>query len=202
MKYPHWFGGAVLGLLLLVPAAGAQENPRFEVGPVFSFLHQGQANTQNQFELGARFSYNFSRHVAADGELVASPYATSVSTIFEGGHIIEGFAGVKVGWRWRKWGTYGKLRPGFLSYSGAIRSVSLSSGQLVINRQFLIAPAFDVGGVVEFYLSRRILLRYDTGDTIIRYGSRTFSSEIGSPITERGFMRNALQFSTGLSFRF
>ena len=30
--------------------------------------------------------------------------------------------------------------------------------------------SMDVGGVVEFYPSRRIVTRLDIGDTIIRYG--------------------------------
>src|SRR5204862_1068787 len=32
-------------------------------------------------------------------------------------------------------------------------------------------PSFNFGGVLEFYLSRRVLFRYDFGDTIIHYNT-------------------------------
>jgi hypothetical protein len=70
--------------------------------------------------------------------------------------------------------------------------------------------AFDVGGVVEFYPSKRIVTRFDVGDTIIRYGDTTVTSIQGPidgpftlvPITIGGETRHNFQFSAGVGFRF
>ena len=62
----------------------------------------------------------------------------------------------------------------------------------------------DVGGVVEFYPSSRIVTRFDFGDTIIRYGEYRRESFVASvpflsrpPETKHNF-----QFSAGVGFRF
>ena len=64
----------------------------------------------------------------------------------------------------------------------------------------------DVGGVVEFYPSRRVVTRFDVGDTIIRYG--IYREPVGVVCTsvcpppdvfERpAETRHNLQFSAGL----
>lgn len=191
--------GCVLLLSLLnAPAVPGQERPpRFDAGPVFSFLHQTNAETPNQFDLGGRFSYNLSPHIALEAEYLVSPFRPSASGISEGGRISQGFLGAKAGWRRQKWGVYGKLRPGFVAYSNTINGITLPSS---LRTSWLMQPAFDVGGVAEFYLSRRILFRYDAGDTIIFYRRRTLTAH--PPLAIAGFTRHAFQFSTGLSFRF
>ena len=69
----------------------------------------------------------------------------------------------------------------------------------------------DVGGVVEFYPSRRIVTRFDVGDTIIRYGiyreAAGFVCALSGPCTTHLFERPAetrhnLQFSAGIGIRF
>lgn len=56
----------------------------------------------------------------------------------------------------------------------------------------------------EVYLSRRWLLRFDGGDTIIRYGERGINSFTTSPpiIIAPPETSHNFQFSTGASFRF
>jgi hypothetical protein len=202
MKWLSWIATGVLGLLA-VPASKGQENlPRFEAGPVFSFLHQPNMQTVNQFEVGGRFSYNLFSHVGVDAEYVISPFRSAQAGFFEGGRINQGFLGLKAGRRWEKWGISGKFRPGVVAYSNTIRSLSFSAPSFRLRAGWLMEPALDAGGVVEFYLSRRILLRYDTGDTIILYRSQSVTNSTSSKITLHGFTRNAFQFSTGFSFRF
>lgn len=202
MKWRSWIASGVLSLLS-VSAAGAGKNPpRFEAGPVFSFLHQPKMQTTNQLEVGGRFSYNLFAHIGVEAEYVISPFRPSAAGFFEGGRINQGFLGAKAGWRWQKWGVYGKFRPGFVAYTSAIRSFSFSPPSFNLRTGWLMEPALDAGGVVEFYLSRRMLLRYDAGDTIILYESQTLTNPTSLTITLRGFTRHAFQFNTGLSFRF
>ena len=40
----------------------------------------------------------------------------------------------------------------------------------------------DVGGVVEFYPSKRIVTRFDAGDTIIHFGRRNMNTIVFDPV--------------------
>jgi hypothetical protein len=187
-----------LCLLLLSPLGRAQELPaRFEAGPLFTYLRvpfSPPINEQNQVAIGGRLSWNFSRHFGLDGEIDASPVRTpNLTTSYQGGYLLQSFFGIKAGKRWDRFGMFGKFRPGLNSYSRVITGISPSSFQFGRRTD----PAFDVGVITEFYVSRRILLRYDFGDTIIHYNS----GSVGA-IPVQGATRNNLQFSTSLAFRF
>jgi hypothetical protein len=60
----------------------------------------------------------------------------------------------------------------------------------------------DIGGVLEFYPSSRIVTRFDAGDTMIRFGSVALpfgftELNVTPPETIHNF-----QFSAGVGFRF
>jgi hypothetical protein len=188
-----------LCLLLLAPLGRAQELPgRFEAGPVFTYLRvpfSPPINDQNQVAIGGRLSWNFSRHFGLDGEFDASPVRTAnLTTAYQGGYLLQSFFGIKAGKRWDRFGMFGKFRPGLNSYSRVITGFSQSSFFQFGERT---DPAFDVGAITEFYVSRRILLRYDFGDTIIHYNSKSIGG-----VSAAGATRNNFQFSTSLAFRF
>jgi hypothetical protein len=69
----------------------------------------------------------------------------------------------------------------------------------------------DVGGVLEFYPTKRIITRLDFGSTIIHYGPRTINFPAFNPITGEftsqqstipAQNRGTLQFMAGVGFRF
>ncbi|HEY1403911.1 MAG TPA: hypothetical protein VGB05_07290, partial [Pyrinomonadaceae bacterium] len=64
----------------------------------------------------------------------------------------------------------------------------------------------DVGAVLEFYPTRRIVTRFDAGDTIIRYGDTTGTFFTGAGTTGQfpipGDVKHNFQFSAGIGFRF
>ena len=70
----------------------------------------------------------------------------------------------------------------------------------------------DVGGVVEYYPTKRIITRLDFGSTIIHYGPRTINFPAFDPITgelhfaainhTRAESAARLQFMAGVGFRF
>jgi hypothetical protein len=184
------------------PIARPQEKPiRFEIGPLFTYLRVPDSipiNAQNQAEIGGRFSWNFSRLVALDTELEGSPFrTTNLTTSYQGGYLLQSFVGIKAGKRWGKFGIFGKFRPGLTSYSGVIKQ--FQSGTLGFGRR--TDPAFDLGGIAEFYVLRRILLRYDFGDTIIHYNSSTITIS-GQSIAAPSELRNNFKFLTAIAFRF
>ena len=71
--------------------------------------------------------------------------------------------------------------------------------------------AMDVGGVVEFYPTKRVITRLDIGSTIIHYGPRTINFPSFDPLTgnftsQRSTVpaqnRGTLQVIAGVGFRF
>jgi hypothetical protein len=209
-------------------ASAQQHPPRFELGVVFGAVHiaggpaarAGELSsygggvlvelplqrilTRSQLAVGPLFSYNLTPHWALEAEYLVSPWTSINPTNFEGGRYSQFFSGVKGGWRWRKFGLFGKLRPGFVSYSDAIRRVSFPTTGLPIRFGFgrLTEPALDAGGVVEIYVSRRFLLRYDIGDTIVRYGSQSFPNPAGTTTTSPAFTQNNFEVTMGVALRF
>jgi hypothetical protein len=180
---------------------------------------------------GARFTYNVTNHIALDAEGNFFPgrplnkFGGFTTGGVPAGHIYQGQFGVKAGKRFKKVGVFIKVRPGFVGFTQASQFTGFSlktffdpsHGTMVQleNAEFKIAnvtcPSLDVGGVVEFYPSRRIVTRLDVGDTIIRYG--TYREELGvvcplcCPCPTRLFERPAetrhnLQFSAGVGIRF
>jgi hypothetical protein len=185
---------------------------------------------------GARFTYNVTNHIAleAEGNFFPGRNFHSEGSFFTrlnddsgvpGGHIYQGQFGVKAGKRFKKIGLFLKLRPGFVTFTRVSQFTGLrlktffhpSQGREVQleNAEFRIGKATylstDVGGVVEFYPSRRMVTRLDIGDTTIRYGiyrERLFEvCPLSSPCPTKVFERPAetrhnLQFSAGVGIRF
>lgn len=207
MRVP--FLPALLTIIVTVvaPAAQAQQGPpRFEAGPVFSFLHQVDVNETNQFQFGGRFSWNLGPHFDLDAELTASPFAPVAIGIRNGGHITEGLLGARYGKRWERLGLFIKVRPGFVHYSSVTGGLTGTTQNPVVVTSQITAPAFDLGGIAEVYLTRHVAMRYDLGDTKIWYGNRYLAvSNTGAARAMQfvpGAKRNAFQFSTGVVYCF
>ncbi|HXM50432.1 MAG TPA: hypothetical protein VN956_21500, partial [Pyrinomonadaceae bacterium] len=133
----------------------------------------------------------------------------------EEGQIAQGLFGVKIGKRFKKWGVFGKARPGLMNFSrGAFDIVptggtGLNAFRINFRRQTNLV--FDLGGVVEFYPSKKIVLRADVGDTIIRYPQRTVDYVTLDPtsggfrldsFTSPSFNHRTVQVIAGIGFRF
>jgi outer membrane protein with beta-barrel domain len=137
---------------------------------------------------GGRIGYNITNNIGVEAEVNFFPGAGSFSVPdqFKGGHKIQGLFGVKAGKRLEKVGIFGKARPGFLYASKAdleprpgILCIAIfpppaGCSQTTSKTNF----AFDVGGVVEVYPTKRTILRFDAGDTIIRLSERTVSATL------------------------
>jgi hypothetical protein len=177
--------------------------------------------------LGARIGYNLTAHVALEAEVNFFPEADTfrVPEGFNGGHKIEGLFGVKAGKRFDKFGIFAKARPGFLYESKGDLRERRDVGCIAI----FPAPAgcfettgknsfaLDLGGVLEFYPSKRTIIRIDAGDTIVRVGERNVSATLNAnpfgplilPAPARPVSLPVLaetthnfQCSIGVSFRF
>jgi hypothetical protein len=215
--------------------------PRFEVGGQFSLLSRNRPTTQfddfkfDDFEeffphrvskpgFGGRFTYNMTNKFAFEAESNFFPERKEIFGVPDG-RIIQCQFGVKAGKRFKKVGFFGKARPGFViftetslftGFQGEFIPDPLRGAALLFDvPQFRIGNATyfstDLGGVIEFYPSRRIVTRVDVGDTIIRYGEYGEQAAVVCPLccpcVPRLFLRppetkHNLQLSAGIGFRF
>jgi hypothetical protein len=184
---------AAAALLLMVPTQNAQaqsrsEAPKVEVGAQYTLLRFRDFDITDS-GVGGRVTYNLSDNIGIEGELNVFPQKRSnnltIFPLFIDSTRTQGLFGVKTGLRSEKAGIFGKFRPGFVRFG---ESGVLGTGQSFT--QF----AFDFGGVFELYPSRHVALRFDVGDTIIRFGSNFTGGN--------AFNSNNLQISTGVAFRF
>ena len=223
---------AIFFMLLVNAAALAQDVPKFEVGVQFSVLSLNRPSvlvtgridpgfigfgpgvgSRTEPGLGARFTYNLTKSIAFEAETNLFPRRED-TVAMPGGRIFQGQFGVKAGKRFQRFGIFGKARPGFVGFTQVTKLVETFTvpadpfGRVFTLGKFAVGKdvyfSTDLGGVVEFYPSRRILTRIDLGDTIIHYGTfRGIGAFLSHAIVERPpETRHNLQFSAGVGFRF
>ena len=197
--------------------AQSDEVPRFELGVHFTSITKPDSNNgATEPGLGGRFTLNLNRSVAL--EAVGNFFPHSCQFCGGGlagdnsGNITQGFFGVKAGKRFEKWGIFGKARPGVTSFSrGDSRFELAGSNGFFLAQSRKTNFAVDLGGVLEFYPSKRIVTRFEAGDTLIHYGSRqtnllSFDPTTGAPVlipfTTRSETRHNFQFAAGVGWRF
>lgn len=213
---------ATMALSLFVFNVRAQSNPdelpKFEVGAHFTSLTKpsfGSGDTAPGF--GGRFTYNINETFALEGVGNFFPGVCNGCGVVgdNSGTIVQGLGGVKIGKRFQKWGIFGKARAGVVSFSQG-------DGRFVITNP--VSPfgfdfernrtnnfANDFGGIVEFYPTKRLVTRFEAGDTVIHYGQRStnfisFDPVTGAPslipFTISPETRHNFQFSAGIGWRF
>jgi hypothetical protein len=209
----------MLGLFANSGEARAQSNstqsdelPKYEIGGHFSSLTLDSGTTEPG--LGVRFAYNATKNIALEAEGNLFPHDARGRSFRNGGRATEGLFGVKIGKRYERFGIFAKARPGLISFTrGRVEVVPNNDGSAFpfdFRTERLTHFAFDVGGVLEFYPSRRIVTRFDAGDTIIRYGATNATAISGpdggpfvlTPITIPGGTGHNFQFTAGVGFRF
>jgi outer membrane protein with beta-barrel domain len=179
---------------------------RFEVGAQFtSLLVEPNApggltvpRAHSEPGFGGRFTFNATETLAFEAE---GNYYTREQSEFHGGHMFQAQFGPKLGKRFERWGLFAKARPGFVGFSEVLEFPGFQTGGGNTLRTKLY-PSVDVGGVVEFYVSRRWMARFDVGDTIIRYGEIRFPGVIPPFILRGAETVHNLQLSSGIGFRF
>lgn len=202
-----------LTILLLVAGAQAKAQsdvPRVEVGAQGSVIN----TPPNRFHretfggFGSRVTINLTRAVAVEGQIDYYPKDISDRPTAGNGFRdvkpdFTGLFGVKAGLRREKFGVFAKVRPGFVRFSPIQDCSSVTNCPDVKTTGF----ALDLGGVVEGYVSRRFMVRFDVGDTYQRLRGTQFitSDDMGGPgflDTRRAERRHNLQVSFGVGFRF
>ena len=199
--------------------AQKEDVPKFEIGAQFSSLTlrpPDRFGSQTEPGFGARITYNLTDHVAVEAESNLYLRANRFFTSTTGGRAVQGQFGIKAGRRFERFGIFAKARPGLISFSNSSTIIGIDSLEFEGERFFFPITrderkthfTTDVGGVLEFYPSRRIVTRFDFGDTIIRYGSRQdiqgFSADPSTLmlIQRPAEIKHNFQFTAGVGFRF
>lgn len=205
---------AALGLLCLVQTNFAQQTAatgnktqtlneeevsRYEIGGHYTALGGGYDNG-----FGGRFTVNANRHLAIESEVNIFPLGR-----FRGS-AAQALIGVKAGKRWDRFGVFAKARPGFIYNSQGRAELNQSSTDINLNNRLRYKGATnftaDVGGVVEFYPTKKLITRFDFGDTITHFNSQDafFIDANGNLNTFRTSptTRHSFQFSAGIGVRF
>jgi len=188
---------------LLVGISSPARAQRIEAGAfiTFAFLEEiGSSDHRvgtSTLGIGGRAAWRLAPFVDIDGELVIHPNAGVQ------GYKVQGAAGAKAGVRWSRLGAFVKARPGFLYFSKDPFGVGVADVLPRTRWARSFDPAIDVGGVVEYYTTRGMIVRFDLGDTIVRYHARTVTvSSFLPPRRVGGFTTRNRQWSLGLAKRF
>jgi hypothetical protein len=210
----------------LIEVNAQSDDQKFEVGGHFSALRvptqtvtvvgSGLATNENgntNYGFGGRFGYRVSKYFTLEAEGNFFPH----DGVLDAGRKIQGFFGVKAGKRFEKMGVFAKARPGFVRYSRgdyrepggpcvAVFPQPIGCFQALGKARF----AADLGGVFEYYPTKRTIIRFDAGDTIVRLPARNiaaFQTNTGSVLSlvvipAPAETRNHFQASAGFGFRF
>ncbi len=198
-------------------AVRAQDGePRWQVGGHYTGIDFGKVspvNNPNEVEslpaahgFGARAGYNFNSNVAVEAELNYFPQ----DGFTDGGRKVQGLFGVKVGKRFESAGVYAKARPGFLRLSrGDFHPkpgiICIAPNPSCYDSEPTTNFAFDLGGVVELYPSGSTFVRFDGGDTMVRFGRRLAPARTNNGlfvINLEGETTHNFQGGVGFGFRF
>jgi hypothetical protein len=193
-------------------------DPSDEVFRQFGFPNRAFEDKFLDIGIGGRFTYNVSGKLAFETEANYFPGRLTATELgnagiprgnrpLSGGKKTQILAGVKYGIRTEKYGIFGKIRPGVIRFTAYPRLIGLAvvssptggnpEDVLVITQE--IPSTFfniDVGGILEYYPTKRTVLRMDVGDTIVRYNAQK-PKDINP-----SFTRHNLQASIGFGFRF
>jgi hypothetical protein len=175
---------------------------KWEVAGLFSSQSRESTATSDvttQPGIGGRATYSLLPFLSVEAAVTFFVRSENHVSPFEGGRSVQTLLGVKSGVRHEKLGYFVRVRPGFQIFTRAVSS--LDPNTLVFATENKTHPALDLGGGVELFPSRRTIIRFDAGDTLlflgsssVPFGTQTISSSAGT--------RNTFQFSTSFGWRF
>jgi hypothetical protein len=174
----------------------------WEFGPVFSAMEIAREGLENNVRVepgvGGYASYRFYGVFYVDGDVLYFPRGTAFSGPHDGGTILQTLVGLKGGIRRNHFGFFGKVRPGINSYSDALTSLASSGNSYSRSNSFVL----DLGGIVEFYPTKRSTLRIEVGDTHIYFPTSSVSVGGEPQSFPGGKLQHSIQTVIGYGWRF
>jgi hypothetical protein len=212
-KYKFAVALCILPLLTLVlhgSVSAQSEDPKLEMGVQISGLAGDRFGSRDAGGGGGWITYYLTKYIAFDGALNVLS-ANSVNDFRR----FQGQFGIKSGLRFKRFGFFGKVRPGFINTKQDNPGFNLGIINIPTTTDSYTGFSLDAGGVAEFYPSNRIVLRFDVGDTIANRqepGAVIIPFPVGQTlpvfvpggisVPRRSFATHNLQVSLGVGFRF
>jgi hypothetical protein len=175
-----------------------------EISVQYTALHFS-AIDETEIGVGTRLGYNINEHLAVEAE------GTYFSRYSLGNDLLDdkaqGLIGVKAGKRTRWAGAFAKLRAGVVDFP----ALKVLGGSCVLDFPGSFCDrsprggarfSMDAGAVLEFYPTRRVIVRADVGDTMIRFKNDTLLNERGDRVRAPDGISHNFQFTAGVGFRF
>ncbi len=184
--------------VIVATTAMAQAEPgKVEIGAFITNLYMRDfREAPNQPGFGGRLTLNLNRNIALDSELTFLPIRDNTLG-YVAKNAVQGLIGIKAGYRSERWGIYGKVRPGATHFKGLAEGVVCAQvfpGSNACIPRDTTRLTIDYGGVAEIYPGNKTVIRFDLGDTVIRFGDERAGIA--------NFNRNNLQYSFGVGYRF
>jgi hypothetical protein len=179
-----------LFLACLSPAVHAQSGSAGATYTLLSVTYPDQL--PNGF--GGWLSWDFNRTAFIAGADLGVSFFPEDHPII--GRQTQLLAGVRAGVRAGGFAAFARVRPGFVHFSEQFFSPETVCILIFPPPESCLIEAtnlaFDLGGTIEVYPTPRSLLRFDLGDTMIRF----------SRDQQDAVWKNNLQFSAGVGVRF
>ena len=178
--------------LVCVSNAEAQEkNPKYEFGVLYATLNVTEKSDKDS-GLGFRFTYNVNDYLGVEAEETYFPNLREGSE----GNERQGLFGVRAGKRNSRYGVFAKVRPGYT------RFYALGRPDLNFFEQDRTRFTVDVGGVFEYYPHRHLAIRFDAGDTMVRFKPGDFFRQDFNRVFVQKRLSHNLQINVGVALRF
>jgi hypothetical protein len=112
-------------------------------------------------------TYNLSPSLAVEGSVSYFPHFQSANLFYvDSGRELSVLGGVKMGQRFKRWGVYGKIEPGLATFSCGM-NVWGPQGQFYYDCERRTHFAMQYGGVVDYSLTPRTVLRLDAAQMLL-----------------------------------
>jgi hypothetical protein len=192
-----------VALLLLHSRPGAaQSAASFEASAQVASSKSGEFSG-NDLGGGGRLAWRPAPLVGVEAEFTFYPGDYPDGVAFSRGRV-EGLFGATLGPRLGGLRPFVRVRPGFVTFHEAPApfaciliyppplACTLAAGDMVL--------AVDLGGGIEFFPTRRSLVRVDVGDRALRFSGPAFDRD--GTVHDTAFFSHALRLSIGAGVRF
>lgn len=210
-----WFHLWISSLLLLLPiAASSQQFTRNELSVSIGLQTFGQQTCQligsgpqcqpetNHYAYVSRPSLTYTRNLspslALEGFVQPTSFFLQTNALGSGRETIA-LGGVKVGWRGQRWGLYGKVHAGVVSFScGTFDYDPTAYSDCARLTNF----AVEYGGVVDYRLSNRWTVRFDAAHLLMPEFDHIVENEPGFTIFREGATLQHFDARIGIAHSF